>query len=60
MLWNSIARLINIDDVSFRNLKKANNSIICKHNKTKMDKARERYSNKNSCANLKILIFTCF
>ena len=42
-----MARSTNIDDIGFRNLKKNADSILCKHDDTKMDKSGEKCSNKN-------------
>ena len=48
-----MARLINTDDIGFRNLKKNSDSMQCKYDDAKMDKAREKCSNKNSYRNPK-------
>ena len=51
--WNCMARSINLDDIGFRNLKKTNDSMQCRHDDTKMDKAGEKCSNKNFLENHK-------
>ena len=40
--------LINADGIGFRNVKKNNYLMLCKHDDTEMCKAGEKCSNKNS------------
>ena len=46
-----MARSISIDDLSFRNFHKNCNSIVCKYDQIKKDKAREKCTDKNLYAN---------
>ena len=51
--WNCIARSISIDDLGFRNIHKNLNSIVCKYDQRKKDKAGDKCTDKNLCANHK-------
>ena len=53
MQWNCMARSILIGDISFRNIHKNYNSIVCKYDQTKKDKAEDKCAEKNLHANSK-------
>ena len=51
MQWNCMARSISIDDLGFRNIHKNCDSIACKYDQTKKDKAGDKCNDKNLHAN---------
>ena len=51
MQWNCMARSTSIDDIGFRNLHKHTDSIVAKYDQTKKDKAGDKCTDKNLCAN---------
>ena len=53
MQWNCMARSISIDDIGFRNIHKNCNSIACKYDSTKKDKAEDKCVEKNLHTNPK-------
>ena len=60
MQWNCIDRSILIDNLGFRNTYKKYESIVCKYNYLKKNKARDKYTTTNLHANPENLICTYF